>query len=58
MADKGGVFITSPENITTTHVAKVKAAAPGSRLVLYWDFGEMPVTASPEVCPFCTGHVM
>ena len=55
---KNGVFITSPENVTAAHVAKVKLAAPGSRVVLYWDFGEMPVTASKEVCPFCTGHVM
>ena len=26
---------------------------PGCR-----DFGEMPLYGTPEICPFCTGHVM
>ena len=55
---KNGVFVTSPQNITQAHVQKVKRDVPGSRLVAYWDFGEMPVTASPDICPFCTGHIM
>ena len=55
---RDGVFITSPQNITAAHIAKVKRDVPGASVVGYWDFGEMPLTATPELCPFCTGHVM
>ena len=53
---RNGIFVTSPQNITKEDVAKVKRDVPGSKLVLYWDFGEMPVT--PAGCLFCTGHIM
>jgi hypothetical protein len=58
LAYKNGVFVTSPQNMTKELVAKVKRDVPGSRVVGYWDFGELPILASKEVCPFCTGHVM
>jgi hypothetical protein len=57
-AYRNGVFITSPQNITAAHIAKVKRDVPGAKVVGYWDFGEMPLYANENVCPFCTGHVM
>jgi hypothetical protein len=53
------VFITSPQNITRAHLAKVRASVPQSRVVAYWDFGHMPLKpADPRTCPFCQGHTM
>jgi hypothetical protein len=54
-----GVIITSPQNITAAHIAKVKAAVPGSRILAYWDFLHVPyLPKDPSVCACCTGHVM
>ena len=55
---KDGVFIASPQNMTAAHIAKIKRDVPGAKVVGYWDFGGMPLYANPDVCPFCTGHVM
>ena len=54
------LFITSPQgNLTAAHLDKVRRAVPGSRVVAYWDFGEMPLKpAQAELCPFCKGHTM
>ena len=52
-----GVFIASPQNMTAELVAKVKADVPGSSVVAYWDFGDVPLPQSAE-CPFCKGHIM
>jgi len=60
----GGVIILSPQNATPAVVAAVKAAAPGARVVGYFDFGDMPFlnpTAGAPLnisCACCTGHVM
>jgi hypothetical protein len=56
---KDGVFIASPQNITKELVAKVKADVPGSKVVAYWDFNDMPLLgATAQECPFCRGHIM
>lgn len=52
-----GVFIASPQNMTAELIAKVKADVPGSSVVAYWDFGDVPLPHSAE-CPFCQGHIM
>jgi hypothetical protein len=53
------VFITSPQNITTEHLTKVRKMVPSSRIVAYWDFNHMPLKPSnPLNCPFCQGHTM
>ena len=54
---KDGVFITSPQNMTKDLIAKVKRDVPGSSVVAYWDFGDIPLPPSAE-CPFCRGHIM
>eukprot|EP00039_Didymoeca_costata_P031617 m.35663 g.35663 ORF g.35663 m.35663 type:complete len:367 (-) comp8923_c1_seq2:179-1279(-) len=52
-----GIFIVSPQNFTAELVQRVKKDVPGSRLVIYFDFGDMPLAHSEE-CPFCQGHIM
>eukprot|EP00040_Diaphanoeca_grandis_P013656 m.69024 g.69024 ORF g.69024 m.69024 type:complete len:375 (+) comp24034_c0_seq1:111-1235(+) len=53
------VFIASPQNMTAAHLAKVRQMVPASRIVAYWDFGDIPLKPSdPALCPFCTGHTM
>eukprot|EP00946_MAST-07B_sp_MAST-7B-sp1_P000086 g86.t1 len=54
------VFITSPQNITTAHLAKVRKYVPQSRIVAYWDFNHMPLKPDDPraLCSFCKGHTM
>ena len=40
---QNGVFIASPQNFTTDLIAKVKKDVPGSSVVAYWDFGDIPL---------------
>ena len=52
-------FIASPQNLTRAHMAKIRTALPHARVLMYWDFNEMPLKPSdPLLCPFCTGHTM
>jgi hypothetical protein len=54
-----GVFIASPQNMTKELIAKVKHDVSGSKVVAYWDFGEIPIMGrTQEECPFCKGHIM
>ena len=54
-----GIFVASPQNFTSTLAAKVKSDVPGSKILMYWDFGDMPIIpADPSECPFCKGHIM
>jgi hypothetical protein len=57
-----GVIILSPQNVTSLDVAKIKAAVPGSVVLAYWDFGDIPwmnsSASNDTLCPCCTGHVM
>ena len=57
---KNGVFIASPAGLTKELIAKVRADVPGSRVVAYWDFGDIPIVGRSEAeCPFChDGHIM
>jgi hypothetical protein len=58
-AYKNGVFITSPQNITKALVEKVKSDIPGSRVLAYWDFGDIPIQGRTTIeCPFCRAHIM
>ena len=52
-----GVFVASPQNWTAAHTEKVKASVPGSSVVSYLDFGDIPLANSAE-CPFCKSHIM
>ncbi len=54
----GGVFVAQPINLTTAHVAKIKAAAPGAAVLAYWCFDCIPIKpADAAECPCCTGHM-
>ena len=56
---EGGVFIASPQNMTKELIAKVKADVRDSKVVAYWDFGDMPIVGRTDIeCPFCRGHIM
>ena len=46
---KNGVFIASPQNITKELLAKVRTDVPGSRIVAYWDFGDIPIVGRSKV---------
>ena len=52
-----GVFITSPQNMTTEKIDKVKRTVQGSSVLAYFDFNHIPLAHSAE-CPFCHGHIM
>jgi hypothetical protein len=53
------VFIASPQNMTRKHLEKVRGMVPHSRVLMYWDFGHMPLKpADPRTCSFCQGHTM
>jgi hypothetical protein len=52
-----GVFIASPQNMTRELITKVKRDVPGSSVLGYFDFGDIPLAQSAE-CPFCHGHIM
>lgn len=54
---ENGVFIASPQNMTKDDIAKVKRDVPGSHVIAYFDFGDMPLSNSVE-CPFCHSHIM
>jgi len=47
------LFVTGPQNITKQLIQKVKADVPGSLLVAYWDFRDVPLKTGCS-----TGHVM
>ena len=54
---ENGVFISSPQNMTADKIAKVKRDVPGSSVLAYFDFGDLPLAHSAE-CPFCKSHIM
>ena len=54
---ENGVFIASPQNMTDAHIQKIKHSVPGSSVIAYFDFGDIPLANSPE-CPFCYSHIM
>ena len=40
--------------MTTELIAKVKRDVLGSKVVAYWDFGEIPILGKTKAeCPFC-----
>src|SRR5687767_456985 len=47
------IFITSPQNITQAIIQKIKTDIPGSIIIAYWDFMDLPIKSG---C--ATGHVM
>ena len=57
---RDGVFIASPAGLSKEMIAKVRADVPGSRVVAYWDFGDIPIVGRSQAeCPFChDGHIM
>ena len=46
----GGVVILSPENVTAAHVAKLKGAVAGVRVLGYFDVGFIPIKPSDGRC--------
>ena len=52
-----GVIIASPQNWTSAHSDSVRHTVKGSRVVAYFDFGDVPLAHSKE-CAFCYGHIM
>ena len=55
---KDGIFIASPQNMTSALIKKVKSDVPGSKVVAYWDFSGMALLpANESECPFCQGHI-
>ena len=53
----GGVIVASPQNMTRETLDQVRADVPGSKVVAYFDFGDVPLAHGAE-CPFCHGHIM
>lgn len=40
---ENGLFIASPQNMTKELLDQVRKDVPGSRVVAYWDFGDIPL---------------
>ena len=55
---ENGVFIASPQNVTQDVVKKVKTDVKNSKVVAYFDFGELPLAYNAKECPFCKSHIM
>jgi len=47
------LFVVSPQNMTADLITKVKTDIPGSQLIAYWDFNDVPIQSGCS-----TGHVM
>lgn len=55
---ENGVFIASPQNVTQDVIKKVKTDVKNSKVVAYFDFGELPLAYNAKECPFCKSHIM
>ena len=55
---ENGVFVASPQNMTKELIAQIKQDVPGSKVVGYFDFGDIPLAHDDTECPFCKGHIM
>jgi hypothetical protein len=47
------LFVVQPQNVTPALIEKVHTAIPGSKLLAYWDFMDIPIASGCS-----TGHVM
>jgi len=45
-----GIIITQPQNITKAHIDKVKREVPGSTLLGYFDFQNIPIERFSCLC--------
>jgi len=55
---ENGVFIASPQNMTKDILNKVRKDVKNSKVVAYWDFGDMPLNPGATECPFCGDWIM
>ena len=55
---KNGLFVASPQNMTQELIEQVKQDVPGSKVIGYFDYGDIPLAYDADECPFCKGHIM
>eukprot|EP00944_MAST-04C_sp_MAST-4C-sp1_P000369 g369.t1 len=53
-----GIFIASPQNMTKDIITKIKKDVSNSKVLAYFDFGDIPLAYDPKECPFCHSHIM